>query len=31
VVLAGTKSMLEERPVLISEVMDPAVPVPWQQ
>ncbi len=30
-VLAGTKSMLEERPVLISEVLDPADPVPWQQ
>ena len=30
-VLAGTKSMLEERPVLISEVLDPAMPVPWQQ
>jgi len=30
-VLAGTKSMLEGRPVLISEVMDLAQPVPWQQ
>ena len=30
-VLAGTKSMLEGRPVLISEVLDPALTVPWQQ
>ncbi len=30
-VLAGTKSMLEERPVLISEILDTAAPVPWQR
>lgn len=30
-VLAGTKSMLEERPVLLDEVMDPTLPIPWQQ
>ena len=30
-VLAGTKSMLESRPVLLEEVLDPSLPVPWQQ
>ncbi len=30
-VLAGTKSMLEGRPVLLDEVMDPAWEVPWQK
>ena len=30
-VLAGTKSMLEGRPVLLDEVMDPSLAVPWQQ
>ncbi|MCO5187044.1 MAG: Gfo/Idh/MocA family oxidoreductase [Anaerolineae bacterium] len=29
-VLAGTTSMLEERPVRLDEVMDPTRPVPWQ-
>ncbi len=30
-VLAGTKSMLEGLPVLLDEVMDPAMSIPWQQ
>lgn len=30
-VLAGTKSMLEERPVLLEEVMDPTQTISWQQ
>lgn len=30
-VLAGTKSMLEGRPVLLDEVLDPSWDVPWQQ
>lgn len=30
-VLAGTKSMLEGRPVLLEEVLDPSWDVPWQQ
>lgn len=30
-VIAGTKSMLEGRPVRLDEIMDPALPVPWQQ
>ncbi len=30
-VLAGTKSMLEERPVLLEEIMDPTLAVPWQR
>jgi predicted dehydrogenase len=30
-VLAGTKSMLEGRPVLLEEVLDPAWVVPWQK
>jgi hypothetical protein len=30
-VLAGTKSMLEGRPVPIREVLDSAMPLAWQQ
>ncbi len=30
-VLAGTKSMLEGRPVMLEEVLDPAWVVPWQK
>lgn len=29
-VIAGTKSLLEGRPVLLEEVMNPALPIPWQ-
>jgi predicted dehydrogenase len=30
-VIAGTKSMLEGRPVRLDEIMDPTLPVPWQK